>query len=210
MFDKLSQLEDKYNDLTKKLSDPEVIADPNSFQKFAKAHAELEEIMTVYREYKEVAAGIAEAKELLADELEPDFRAMVQEELKELEPKQEKLQEQLKIMLLPKDPNDEKNVIVEIRAGTGGEEAALFAGDLFRMYSRYAEANRWKVELMSSNATELGGFKEVIFMIEGKGAYSRLKYESGVHRVQRVPTTESGGGFTLPLQQWLFCRKQKR
>ncbi|NLM68954.1 MAG: peptide chain release factor 1 [Firmicutes bacterium] len=193
MFDKLSQLEDKYNDLTKKLSDPEVIADPNSFQKFAKAHAELEEIMTVYREYKEVAAGIAEAKELLADELEPDFRAMVQEELKELEPKQEKLQEQLKIMLLPKDPNDEKNVIVEIRAGTGGEEAALFAGDLFRMYSRYAEANRWKVELMSSNATELGGFKEVIFMIEGKGAYSRLKYESGVHRVQRVPTTESGG-----------------
>ena len=193
MFDKLSQLEDKYNDLTKKLSDPEVIADPNSFQKFAKAHAELEEIMTVYREYKEVAAGIAEAKELLADELEPDFRAMVQEELKELEPKQEKLQEQLKIMLLPKDPNDEKNAIVEIRAGTGGEEAALFAGDLFRMYSRYAEANRWKVELMSSNATELGGFKEVIFMIEGKGAYSRLKYESGVHRVQRVPTTESGG-----------------
>ena len=209
MFDKLSQLEDKYNDLTKKLSDPEVIADPNSFQKFAKAHAELEEIMTVYREYKEVAAGIAEAKELLADELEPDFRAMVQEELKELEPKQEKLQEQLKIMLLPKDPNDEKNVIVEIRAGTGGEEAALFAGDLFRMYSRYAEANRWKVELMSSNATELGGFKEVIFMIEGKGAYSRLKYESGVHRVQRFPLLNQGG-FTLPLQQWLFCRKQKR
>ena len=125
--------------------------------------------------------------------MEPDFRAMVQEELKELEPKKTALEEELKVLLLPKDPNDEKNVIVEIRAGTGGEEAALFAGDLFRMYSRYAEANRWTVELMSSNATELGGFKEVIFMIEGKGAYSRLKYESGVHRVQRVPTTESGG-----------------
>ncbi|HHT37552.1 MAG: peptide chain release factor 1 [Candidatus Wallacebacter cryptica] len=193
MIDKLSQLEDKYNDLTRKLSDPEVIADQSSFQKYAKAHAELEEIMTVYREYKDVITGIEEAKELLEDDLEPDFRAMVQEELKELEPKKTALEEELKVLLLPKDPNDEKNVIVEIRAGTGGEEAALFAGDLFRMYSRYAEANRWTVELMSSNATELGGFKEVIFMIEGKGAYSRLKYESGVHRVQRVPTTESGG-----------------
>mgnify|MGYP000991011411 FL=1 len=193
MLERLAQLEDKYNELTSKLSDPAVIADPQQFQKIAKAHADLEEIVTVYREYRSVVEGIAEAKELLADKLEPDFRDMVQEELEQLEAKETELEQKLKVLLLPKDPNDEKSVIVEIRAGTGGEEAALFAADLFRMYSRYAEANQWRVELMSSSPTELGGFKEVIFSVEGRGAYSRLKFESGVHRVQRIPTTESGG-----------------
>lgn len=193
MLEKLAQLEAKYDELTEKLSDPEIIADPQQFQKIAKAHAELEEIVTVYREYRSVLEGIAEAKELLEDKLEPEFRAMVQEELSQLEAKEPGLVQKLRVLLLPKDPNDEKSVIVEIRAGTGGEEAALFAADLFRMYSRYAEAKQWRVELMSSNQTELGGFKEVIFSVEGRGAYSRLKYESGVHRVQRIPTTESGG-----------------
>ncbi|HXK97787.1 MAG TPA: peptide chain release factor 1 [Limnochordia bacterium] len=193
MLEKLAQLEAKYDELTEKLSDPEIIADPQQFQKIAKAHADLEEIVTVYREYRSVLEGIAEAKELLEDKLEPEFRAMVQEELSQLEAKEPGLVQKLRILLLPKDPNDEKSVIVEIRAGTGGEEAALFAADLFRMYSRYAEAKQWRVELMSSNQTELGGFKEVIFSVEGRGAYSRLKYESGVHRVQRIPTTESGG-----------------
>lgn len=193
MLEKLAQLEAKYDELTEKLSDPEIIADPQQFQKTAKAHADLEEIVTVYREYRSVLEGIAEAKELLEDKLEPEFRAMVQEELSQLEAKEPGLVQKLRVLLLPKDPNDEKSVIVEIRAGTGGEEAALFAADLFRMYSRYAEAKQWRVELMSSNQTELGGFKEVIFSVEGRGAYSRLKYESGVHRVQRIPTTESGG-----------------
>ncbi|MGB4140939.1 MAG: PCRF domain-containing protein, partial [Limnochordia bacterium] len=193
MLEKLAQLEAKYDELTEKLSDPEIIADPQQFQKIAKAHADLEEIVTVYREYRSVLEGIAEAKELLEDKLEPEFRAMVQEELSQLEAKEPGLVQKLRVLLLPKDPNDEKSVIVEIRAGTGGEEAALFAADLFRMYSRYAEAKQWRVELMSSNQTELGGFKEVIFSVEGRGAYSRLKYESGVHRVQRIPTTESGG-----------------
>lgn len=193
MLEKLAQLEAKYDELTEKLSDPEIIADPQQFQKIAKAHADLEEIVTVYREYRSVLEGIAEAKQLLEDKLEPEFRAMVQEELSQLEAKEPGLVQKLRILLLPKDPNDEKSVIVEIRAGTGGEEAALFAADLFRMYSRYAEAKQWRVELMSSNQTELGGFKEVIFSVEGRGAYSRLKYESGVHRVQRIPTTESGG-----------------
>lgn len=193
MLEKLAQLEAKYDELTEKLSDPEIIADPQQFQKIAKAHADLEEIVTVYREYRSVLEGIAEAKVLLEDKLEPEFRAMVQEELSQLEAKEPGLVQKLRVLLLPKDPNDEKSVIVEIRAGTGGEEAALFAADLFRMYSRYAEAKQWRVELMSSNQTELGGFKEVIFSVEGRGAYSRLKYESGVHRVQRIPTTESGG-----------------
>ncbi len=193
MLERLAQLEDKYQDLTEKLSDPEIIADHQQFQKLAKAHAELEEVVNVYKEYKSVVAEIAEAKELLEDKLEPDFKAMVQEELEQLEKIKVDLEQELKVLLLPKDPNDEKNVIVEIRAGTGGEEAALFAGTLFRMYSRYAEAQRWNVDILSSNATELGGFKEIIFMVEGRGAYSKLKFESGVHRVQRIPTTEAGG-----------------
>ena len=193
MLEKLSAIEQKYEEITQKLSDPEVISNQKEFQKYAKAHSELEEIMVPYREYKKVVQELADAKEMLEEKLDPEFKEMLHDEIDELTDKQEELENKIKILLIPKDPNDNKNVIVEIRAGTGGDEAALFAGDLFRMYSRFAESNNWRVELMSSNATELGGFKEVIFMIEGKGAYSRLKYESGVHRVQRIPTTESGG-----------------
>lgn len=193
MLDKLTQLEENYQDLTKKLSDPDVIADHNSYREYAKAHSDLESVVVVFHEYKNVIEEIAEGKELLEEELEPDFSQMLAAEIEQLETRKVKLEEKLKLLLLPKDPNDEKNVMIEIRAGTGGDEAALFAGDLLRMYSRYAEANNWRVELLSSNPTELGGFKEVIFMVEGKAAYSRLKYESGVHRVQRIPETESGG-----------------
>ncbi len=193
MFDKLATLEEKYNDLTDKLSDPAIISDQVRFQKYAKTHSELDSVMVIYREYKGVITEIADDKEMLNEKQEADFKAMIQAELAELSERKEDLEAKLKLLLLPKDPNDDKNVIVEIRGGTGGDEAALFAGHLFRMYSRYAESNRWRVEIMSGSATELGGFKEVIFMIEGKGAYSRLKYESGVHRVQRIPATESGG-----------------
>ena len=159
----------------------------------AKEHADLQELVEHFREYQRVTKELADAREMLAGQLEEDFRELVEAELEELTERQEELEHTLKVLLLPKDPNDDKNVIIEIRAGAGGEEAALFAGDLFRMYTRYAEEKGWKSEIMSQNDTGLGGFKEVIFMIEGSGAYSRLKYESGVHRVQRIPTTESGG-----------------
>lgn len=190
MLDKLDFIEGKYDELSKKISDPEVISDPQLFQRYCKEHNSLEEIVMAYREYKNVIKRIEEDKELLNDK---EMKELVEEELKELEEAKVKLEGELKVLLLPKDPNDEKNVFIEIRGGTGGEEAALFAGDLFRMYTRYAERHNWKVEMMSSNPTDLGGFKEVIFMVKGKGAYSRLKYESGVHRVQRVPETEAGG-----------------
>ncbi len=193
MLDKLNNLENKYEELERQISDPGVIADTGRWQQLVKSHSELGEVVGVYREYKKALDGIKEARELLEDRLEPDFREMVQSELDELSGKKEALEKRLKLLLLPRDPNDEKNVLVEIRAGTGGEEAALFAADLFRMYTRYAERQGWKVEIMNTNFTDLGGFKEVIFMIEGRGAYSKLKFESGVHRVQRVPTTESGG-----------------
>lgn len=193
MLDKLASLEKRYDELSAQIADPEVIADQAHWQQYIKAHAELEEVVGVYREFKQVCAGMEEAKELLADKLEPDFRELVTAELAELEEKRAKLEQRLKLLLLPKDPNDEKNVIVEIRAGTGGEEAALFGADLFRMYSRYAERQGWKIDIMNSNLTDLGGVKEIIFLIEGKGAYSQLKFESGVHRVQRIPSTESGG-----------------
>ncbi len=193
MFEKLEALEEKYEELNLKLSDPAVISDQATFQKLAKNHSDLQEIVQEFRSYKAALQDLEAAEELLEEEQDPDMAAMLKEEISNLEDKVEQLKQRLRILLLPKDPNDEKNVIVEIRGGTGGDEAALFAGSLFRMYSRYAEEKRWNVELMSSSPTELGGFKEVIFMIEGKGAYSRLKYESGVHRVQRIPTTESGG-----------------
>ncbi|NLY56190.1 MAG: peptide chain release factor 1 [Firmicutes bacterium] len=193
MFDKLQGIEDKYNEITQELSNPEVIADQERFQRLAKTHSDLSEIVAKFGEYKQVQQGIAEAEEIMATETDPEFRAIAEQEKAELTEKLEQLERQLQILLLPKDPNDEKNVILEIRAGAGGEEAALFAGDLFRMYSRFAESQGWKIEIMDANPTELGGFKEVIAMIKGKGAYSRLKYESGVHRVQRIPTTESGG-----------------
>ena len=193
MLKKLEVLEDKYKDLTDKISDPEIINDQKVWQKLIKEHADLEPIIMKFREYKEVKNSIAESKEILQEESDEELRELAKMELSELEDQVEPLESELKILLLPKDPNDEKNVIVEIRGGAGGDEAALFAGDLFRMYSRYAERRRWKMELLSASDTGVGGYKEVSFLIKGKGAYSRLKYESGVHRVQRIPSTESGG-----------------
>ncbi len=193
MFEKLNALEEKYDELTKKLSDPGVIAQQEKFREYAKAHAELDNVVTKYREYKKVGQEIQEAKELLRTETDPDMLELVKGELISLDPIQDELEQTLRLLLLPKDPNDEKNIVLEIRAGTGGEEAALFAGDLFRMYSKYAERYGWKVDVMSHNPIGIGGFKEIIAMIEGKGVYSRLKFESGVHRVQRVPITEASG-----------------
>lgn len=193
MFEKLAAINDRYDELGKKLADPEVLANPEEMRKIAKAHSELEEVVNLYRQYKQVESDLQTAAELLAEKPSEEEAQLLRAEISELETKQENLREELRILLLPKDPNDEKNVIVEIRAGTGGEEAALFAADLFRMYTRYGENLGWKTEIMNANPTELGGFKEIIFMVEGKGAYSRLKFESGVHRVQRIPTTETGG-----------------
>lgn len=193
MLEKLDFLENKYNDLSKKISDPEIISNRTEWQKLVKEHSELEPIVMKYREYNDVVKQLNESKSMLKEKLEDDFKELVKEEIEELTEKQNKLEKELKMLLIPKDPNDEKNVIVEIRGGAGGDEAGLFAGDLFRMYSRFAERQGWKIEIMSSNPQGVGGFKEIIFMIKGKGAYSKLKYESGVHRVQRVPTTESSG-----------------
>ncbi|MBZ4688106.1 MAG: peptide chain release factor 1 [Clostridiales bacterium] len=194
MFDKLESIEERYDELGQMLADPEVINDQKKFQQTAKNHADLQEIVETYRYYKKVKNDLEEAKSLLEeDNIDDDLREMAEMEQEELSEKIEDLQEKLKILLLPKDPNDEKNVIMEIRAGAGGEEAALFAGDLFRMYSRYAENQGWKIELMNSHPTDTGGFKEIIFTVEGQGAFSKLKFESGVHRVQRVPATESSG-----------------
>lgn len=193
MLKKLEVLEDKYKELTEKISDPEIINDQKTWQKYMKEHADLEPIVMKYREYKEVVDNIKESKEILEEESDEELRELAKMELSDLESRVEPIEDELKILLLPKDPNDEKNVIVEIRGGAGGDEAALFAGDLFRMYSRYAERRRWKTVLLSASDTGVGGYKEVSFMIKGKDAYSRLKYESGVHRVQRIPSTESGG-----------------
>ena len=176
------------------ISDPDVLADMAKWQKYNKEHSNLEPFVTAFREYKRTCQGIEDAKEMLSDSsLDDEMKEMANEELKELRARKEELDNELPILLLPRDPNDDKNVIVEIRGGVGGEEAALFAGDLFRMYSRYAENQGWRVSLIDANATEIGGFKEVTFTVEGDGAYSKLKYESGTHRVQRVPATESSG-----------------
>ncbi|HOJ10058.1 MAG TPA: peptide chain release factor 1 [Clostridiales bacterium] len=193
MFENLQSAENRYEEINMKISDPLIISNQDEYRKLMKEHSDLEDIVFKYREYKKVSEDFEEAKELLGQNLDKDFREMVHAEFNESKEKLEQIKEELRILLLPKDPNDERNVIVEIRGGAGGEEAALFAGVLFRMYSRYAERSQWKCEILDSNPTELGGFKEVVFSIEGKGAYSRLKYESGVHRVQRVPSTESGG-----------------
>lgn len=193
MLDKLSAIEDRYNELGEEVIKPEVIADTENWQKLMIEHAGIEDIVFKYREYVKVKEELEASKEMQREKLDDEMAELVKEEIKELEASLETIEEELRVLLIPKDPNDHKNVIVEIRGGAGGDEAALFAGVLFRMYSRYAERNRWKVEVMSSNEIGIGGFKEVIFMIKGKGAYSRLKYESGVHRVQRVPTTESSG-----------------
>lgn len=193
MIDKLQALEDRYLDLEAKISDPDVIANQEEWLKCTKAHAKLTEIVSAYREYRDMLQSRVEAEEILAAGEDEELTEMAKEELKELKPKLAAYEEKLTILLLPSDPNDEKNVIVEIRGGAGGEEAALFAGVLFRMYLRYAESRGWHVEVMDSNPTELGGFKEVVFQISGDNVYSRMKFESGVHRVQRVPETESQG-----------------
>ena len=193
MFAKLEFVEQRYEEVNKRLSEPEAASNQDEWRKLMKEHSDIEEIVSKYREYKKVKNDIKEAHELLEEKLDRDMKEMAEAELEEATQKIGKIEEELRFLLLPKDPNDDKSVIVEIRGGAGGDEAALFAGTLFRLYSRYAERNRWKVEIMSSSPTELGGFKEVIFMLEGKGAYSRLKFESGVHRVQRVPATESSG-----------------
>ena len=193
MFERLDQIEARYEELTQALASPEIIGDSAKYQKAAKAHSEIAEIVEKYRELKDLKKGIAESKAMLADEKDPEMRAYAQEELHKLEPRVGAIEEELKVLLLPKDPNDEKNVILEIRAGTGGDEATLFAAEMFRMYDRYAESQRWKVEVLSTSESGVGGLKEIIALIEGKGVYSRLKYERGVHRVQRVPATEQQG-----------------
>ena len=193
MFDKLDFIQEKYDELSAKVADPAVIADQKSFQKYMKEMSELEPVVKAYEEYRKMQSDLADTKELIEMEDDEEVKEMAKEEAKELESAMEQAQENLKILLLPKDPNDDKNVIVEIRAGTGGEEAALFANDLLRMYLRYAERHRWKSEIIEISDTGIGGIKEAVVMIKGKGAYSRLKFESGVHRVQRVPETESSG-----------------
>ena len=193
MFDKLDFILEKYEELSKKVSDPDVIAKQKEWQKLMKEMSDLEPIVKEYTAYKKAKEELEEAKEILDMEDDEELREMAREELKANEAAIEEYTENLKILLLPKDPNDDKNVILEIRAGTGGDEAALFGSDLLRMYLRYAERMRWKTELIESNETEIGGVKEVVMLVKGKGAYSRLKYESGVHRVQRAPETESGG-----------------
>ena len=194
MFEKLSFIENQFEELAKKISDPDVIADQETWRKLCKEHSDLTPIVEKYREYKANRDTIEDAKLMMDDpESDKEFKEMLAEESKKAKENIARIEEELKILLLPKDPNDDKNVIVEIRGGAGGDEAALFAGDLFRMYSMYADTKRWKTEILSMNEIGIGGIKEVTFMLEGEGAYSRLKFESGVHRVQRVPETESSG-----------------
>ena len=190
MIEKLEAVEKRYEELTKIISDPEVIANQTEWQKAMKEHASMEEIVLKFREYKKIKQSMEEAEELMQD---PDMKELAEEEYYASKEKLPKLEEELKVLLIPKDPDDDKNIICEIRAGAGGEEAALFAGTLFRMYTMYAEKKHWKLEILNENETGLGGYKEISFMITGKGVYSRLKFESGVHRVQRVPDTESSG-----------------
>ncbi len=194
MFDKLSVIEQRYEELSQKVSDPEIIADSANFAKLCKEQSDIAPIVEKYREYKSAKQTIADGEEILSDpDMDKEMKELAEEEIKESKEKIESLSQELKVLLLPKDPNDDKSVIVEIRGGAGGDEAALFAGDLFRMFTMYAETNRWKTEILSSNPTDIGGYKEISFSIEGQGAYSKLKFESGVHRVQRIPSTESGG-----------------
>ena len=193
LIDKLRTVEARYDEMTNQLADPEIVSDSKRYQKVAKAHAELGELVSKFREYKDLERGIAETKAMVREETDPELKAMAEEELAGLEARLMSCEHELKVLLLPRDPNDERNIILEIRAGAGGDEAALFVADVLRMYMRFAEGQRWRVEILSSNSTGIGGFKEVIALIEGKGVYSRLKYESGVHRVQRVPATEASG-----------------
>lgn len=198
MLERLQILEDKYEELNQKMVDPDVLNNPAELHKCAKAQADLEDVVIAFRQYKKVQSELDDSKAMLQEKLDPEMDEMVKAEIKELSEQKETLEHELTILLLPKDPNDSKNVIMEIRAGTGGDEAALFAADLFRMYTRYAEMQGWKTEVMNTNYTDVGGYKEITFMIEGKGAYSKLKFEGGVHRVQRVPATE-------PADEPYFC-----
>lgn len=195
MFDKLARVAERYEELNQLMADPEVATDPERLRAYAVEQAELEEVVTAYRRHRALQKELAETRAMLegGERLDEEMEALVREEVERLEVERDELEERLKRLLLPRDPNDERNVIVEIRAGAGGDEAGLFAANLFRMYTRYAEDHGWKVALISANETGLGGFKEVIFEVRGRGAYSRLKYESGVHRVQRVPATEASG-----------------
>ncbi len=193
MFDKLKSVEKRYNDLNQLLSDPKIISQQSEFQKYAREQSELSPIVDRFQDWQKISRQLEESKKILDEEKDPELIEMAREDMANLETQKQQAVEELKILLLPKDPRDERNVIMEIRAGTGGEEAALFSNDLFRMYSRYAEEKKWQVEILSSSLTGKGGFKEVIFSISGKGAYSKLKYEGGIHRVQRVPDTESQG-----------------
>lgn len=193
MFDRLEDIEKKYMDLSDSINDPEVIADTDKWRELVKEHSELRPIVEKYEEHKKCEKALGEAKELLEESDDEEIKALAKEEFAESKAQLEKIKEELKVLLIPKDPNDKKNVIMEIRGGAGGDEANIFAGDLFRMYSRYAERCGWKIDIMSFNEGELGGYREIVFMVQGDGAYSRLKYESGVHRVQRIPATESGG-----------------
>lgn len=193
MLNKLEEIQKKYEELGSELSKPEIISDQKQFQKMMKKHSTMEEVVNKYIRYKELAQSISELKEILKDESDQEMVEMASEELAQAEKDLINTEAELKILLIPKDPNDDKSVIVEIRGGAGGDEAALFAGDLFRMYSRYGETKGWKIDIMDSHESDLGGYKEIVFSIEGYGAYSKLKYESGVHRVQRIPSTESGG-----------------
>lgn len=193
MFDRLAAVEARYEKLNELLSDPDIVSDTNKLREYSKEQSDIQETVEKYREYKEVKEQLTDAKAMLEEKLDAEMREMVKEEINELEDQIEDLEERLHVLLLPKDPNDDKNVIMEIRGAAGGDEAALFAGDLYRMYSRFAEHQGWKTEVMDTNSTGVGGYKEIIFMISGKGAYSKLKFENGAHRVQRVPETESGG-----------------
>ncbi|MDZ5782749.1 peptide chain release factor 1 [Marinococcus luteus] len=193
MLERLQTVEDRYEYLNEQLSDPEIANDPNKIKELSKEQAQMQRTVEVYREYKEARQQLDEAKSMLEDELDAEMKDMVKSEVEELSERIENQEEELRRLLLPKDPNDDKNVIIEIRGAAGGEEAALFAADLYKMYSRYAEKQGWKAEVVESNASELGGYREIIFMINGDSAYSKMKYENGAHRVQRVPSTESGG-----------------
>src|SRR5215471_9676967 len=192
MFDRLDQMEARYEELGQQLADPALVTDQKKFSATAKAHRDLEPVVEKFREYRQVKQGVTDARAML-NEQDADIKAMAEEELLALEPRQAAIEEELKIMLLPKDPNDDKNIVIEVRAGTGGDEASLFAGEVFRMYLRFAEQHRWRVEVLSESPSEVGGLKEVTAIFEGDKVYSQMKYESGVHRVQRVPATETQG-----------------
>ena len=193
MFDKLRQIEERYSELTRSMADPSVIGQPAAYAKTAKAASELSEVVLKFEEYKQLLGRLEEARHMAAEDTDREMREMAQAEVDELTARQGKLEDELRALILPKDPNDDKNVFVEIRAGAGGDEAGLFAADLARMYTKYAERQKWKVEVMDSHPTGVGGFKEIVLFIQGRGAWSRLKFERGVHRVQRVPQTESSG-----------------